>query len=220
MKTALSSLACLTLGLAPGAQATILLYDNTTTDTLDLVPYSNGPTNSIGSPYTALGDQIQLASAGTATQALVQMYNAGDPGTFDAELDFWTPVGSFLGSYDSLGNISIGGDVINLTFDLATGLALPQNVVFTVSVSNLSASLNLGLDMFEPPTTGSSDNTFMIAETAGTAFFQIDTNNENVYFQLSGTGSAAAPEISTSMLLGTGLLALGFAALLRRSRQA
>ena len=205
MKCTLLPFALLMLGCAPGARATIL-YDNTTTDTFDTFLYSLGP------PYTALGDQIHLISAGTADQAKVEMFNNGDAGTFDVELDFYnvgSPVGSLLGSFDLTDIASVGSDVIDLTFDLGAGLSVPQDLIFTVSVSNTSPNMDLGVDMFEPPTVGSSDNTFMIAESDG-VFSQLGTNSENVYFQLSGTASVSTPETSSLTLLGTGLLVIGF----------
>lgn len=208
MKCTLLPFALLILGCVPGARATIL-YDNTTTDTLDTFLYSLGP------PYTALGDQIHLSSTGTANQAEVEMFNNGAAGTFDAELDFYnvgSPVGSLLGSFDLTDISSVGSDVIDLTFDLGAGLTVPQDLIFTVSVSNMSSNnMDLGVDMFEPPTVGSSDNSFMIDESGG-VFSQLGTNSENVYFQLSGTPSASTPEASSLTLLGTGLLVMGIGA--------
>jgi len=211
LKSALLSFALL-MFCAPGARADTLLYDNTTTDTLDTVLYSTGP-------YVALGDQIHLISAGTANQANVQMFNNGAAGSFDAELDFFnvgSPVGSSLGSFNLTGIPSVGSDVIDLTFGLG-GLTVPQDLVFTVSVNNMSPNMDLGVNMFEPPTVGTSDNSFMIAATAGPALSELGTNSENVYFQLSGTsGVSEAPEVSSLTLLGTGLLVMGLSA--RRSR--
>jgi hypothetical protein len=214
LKCTLLPFALLMLGCAPGMRAT-LLYDNTTTNTFDTVFYSFGP------PYTALGDQIQLISAGTASQAEVELFNNGDAGTFDAELDFFnvgSPVGSPLGSFDLTDIPSVGSDVIDLTFDLGAGLAVPEDLIFTVSVSNMSPNMDLGVDMFEPPTMGSSDNSFMIAESGG-VYSQLVTNSENVYFQLSGTPSVSTPEASSLTLLETGLLIMGMAAWLQRFRK-
>lgn len=210
MKSAALPIALLMLTTASGAWAS-LLYDNTSTDTGDTVLYSIGP-------YTALGDQIQLDSAGVATQAEVELFNNGAAGTFDAELDFFnvgSPVGSFLGSSALTDISSVGGDVLDLTFDLAGGLTVPQDLIFTVTINNASAGLDLGVDMFEPPTVGSSDNSFMIVESDG-IYYTFDTNSQNVYFQLSGTESVAAPEAWSCALLGNALLVIGLGAWLRR----
>jgi PEP-CTERM motif len=212
LKCTVLTFALLILGCAPEAQASLsstsgqgsLLYDNTTGDTGDTVFYFAGP-------FTALGDQIQLISAGTATQAEVEMFNNGNtPGTFNAELDLYnvgSPVGSLLGSSDLTGIVSVGGDVIDMTFNLGAGVAVPQDLVFAVTVSNMSPNLQLGVDMFEPPTVGSSDPTFLIANSGG-VYSQLGTNDEDVYFQLSGTADASTPEPSTVMLLGIGLLVI------------
>ena len=206
MKCTLLPFALLMLGCAPGMRAT-LLYDNTTTPTLDTVFYSSGP-------YTALGDQVELISPGTASQAEVELFNGGDAGTFDAELDFFdvgSPVGAPLGSFDLTDISSVGSDVIDLTFDLAAGLPVPEDLIFTVSVSNMSPNMDLGVDMFEPPTVGSSDNSFMIAESGG-VYSQLATTSENVYFQLSGTPSVSTPEASSLTMLEIGLVIMGIAA--------
>jgi hypothetical protein len=204
--------ALLMLGCASGARATVL-YDNTTTDTLDTFLYSLAQP-----PYTALGDQIHLISAGTANQAQVEMFNNGDAGTFDATLDFFnvgSPVGSSLGSFDVTNISSVGQDVIDITFNLSGGLSVPQDLIFTVSVSNTSPNMDLGVDMFEPPTVGSSDNSFMIAQSGG-VYSQLGTPSENVYFQLSGTTGTSTPEASSFTMLGTSLMTMGIGGWERR----
>ena len=197
----------LLLGFAPEAHA-VILYNNTTTDTLDTVLYSD-----VQPPYTALGDQIHLISAGVANQAEVEMFNNGDAGTFDAKLDFFdvgSPVGSSLGSFTVTNISSVGSDVIDITFDLGSGLPVPQDLVVTVTVSNTTPNVDLGVDMFEPPTVGSSDNTFMIVQSGG-VYVQRETVGENVYFQLSGTTGVSTPEASSLTMLGTSLLVMGVA---------
>jgi PEP-CTERM motif len=211
MKSALLSFSLLTLGFAAAARGNTVFYDNTTIGSFtgDTFFYSVGP-------YVALGDQIHLLSAATVDQAKVEMFNNGAAGTFDAELDFYdlgTPVGALIGSFDMTGIVSTGSDVIDLTFTLGAGLAVPQDLVFTMSVSNLSPNMDLGLDMFEPPTVGSSDNSFMIAATSGPTYFHLGTPSENVYFQLS---EEDVPEPSSVALLGAGLLIAGIGARLRR----
>ncbi len=207
----------LSLACASGAYGNALpfnLYNNTTNDTGDFVAYSFGP-------YIALGDEIQLVSAGTANEAEVEMYNNGGPGTFDAELDLFdagSPVGANIGTFDYPTDISsVGGDVLDLTFDLE-GVTVPQNLVFTVSVSNVSAGMDLAVDMSEPPILGTSDNTFMIVETSGSIYSELGTNSENVFFGLSGTPVTAVPETSSLTLLGTGLLVAGLGVRAKRQR--
>ena len=204
MKQTVLWAALILLGAQP-ATCAILLYDNTQTSTPDTILYSIGP-------YAVLGDQIELVSSGTATQAAVELFNAGGAGTFDLELDFYaigSPVGAHLGSSTLSGVTSSGSDVLDLTFALGAGIALPQDVIFTLSVSNMSAGLDLGLDFFEPPAVGSSDNSFMIASTDGTTFYHLLTNSENVYFTLSGNGSSMVPEPSSATSALCGLVAIG-----------
>ncbi len=207
----------LSLACTPVVRGDTVLYSNTTTDTGDTVLYSTGG-------YIGLGDQIHLISAGTADQAEVELFNNGGAGTFDAELELFdidSPVGAEIGSSNLTDISSIGGDVLNLTFSLAN-ITVPQDLIFTVSISNqnpvdMNALLDLGVDMFEPPTVGTSDPTFMIAEVAGPTYFQLATNNEDVYFQLSGTPVVvAAPEASSLTLLAAGLLAVRLGARLRQ----
>lgn len=211
-RKALFSLGLLTLGLAGGARAADVLYSNTTTDTLETVFYSVGP-------YAALGDQMHLISTGVATQASVEMFNNGTAGTFDAELALFlvgtspaSPVGTSLGTFDVTGISSAGGDVIDFNFTLGAGVAVPQDLIFTLSVSNLSPNMDLGVDMFEPPTVGSSDNSFMIAATSTLSYIQLGTASENVYFQLTGQADSSVPEPSSAALLFSGMVILVLAA--------
>jgi uncharacterized protein (TIGR03382 family) len=183
-----------------------IVYSNTTTDTLDTLAYAaNG--------FTQIGDQIQLAGADRlATLATVQFFSNGSAGTFDATLRLFnvgSPVGSKIGpDFLLTGILAPAGDVVNAGFSLPSVL-VPSNLIFTVLVSNLSTGVDIvGLDMFEPPTVGSSDNTFAIANN-GTNFIQTGTVNENVFFELQAT---SVPEPAT-ISVAVGLFAL---ALLRR----
>jgi hypothetical protein len=212
MRTA-ALLVLLSLGCATRASAKVVMYDNTTTPTLDTFFYSVGP-------YLALGDLIDLVSSGTATDASVEMFNDGAAGTFDAQLNLYSvgsPVGSLIGSSNVTGISSVGGDVLDFSFSFGTGITVPQDIVFTLSVSNMSPNMDLGVDMFEPPMVGSSDNTFMISESSPGTFSQLPTpNNENVYFQLSGDIASGVPEPGSVWLVGLGLAAAGIGCMRRR----
>jgi len=200
MKCPLPCVVLLALSSASGAFAG-LLYDNTTVDQSHTLIYSTGP-------YTGIGDQIHLVAAGNAVSALLQMYNNGGAGTFDAELRFYqvdAPVGAQVGgTFTSAGLTSTGADIINMGFALG-GLALPQDVIFVATVTNATDGMDLGLNLFEPPAPGSSDNTFLIVAD-NTGFSQAASANENVYFQLS---DSAVPEPATFSLFGAGLAAAG-----------
>ncbi len=65
------------------------------------------------------------------------------------------------------------------------------------------------MNLFDPPTVGSSDNSFFIAND-GTGLAQASTylGIDNVYFALDGTADVAAPEPSTGVLMpGTAVCA-------------
>jgi hypothetical protein len=202
MKQTVPSLIVLACSLSiPLFSSTI--YSNTTTDTGDTLAYAaNG--------YTQIGDQIHLAGAARqATLATVQLFNNGSAGTFNATLRLFNvgaPVGSQIGSDFVVSSIAApAGDVFDEDFILP-GLIVPDDLIFTVSISNASAGVDIiGLDMFEPPTIGSSDNTFAIAND-GTNFLKAPTPDENVFFQLQAISSV--PEPRTAGLAGAALLVL------------
>jgi hypothetical protein len=190
------------------------VFLNTTTDTADTLIYSN-------LFVTQFGDQIHLAGTErVATFALVQLYNQGDAGTADVTLRLFNvgaPVGGQIGPDFVQTGVAVSG-VTNVGFNLPN-LAVPDDLIFTVSFANQLGGVNIvGLDMFEPPTVGSSDNTFGIGFD-GTNFNTYPTNgfdsslNENVFFELD----ANSPEPGT---LGLVAAALGIAAVVRRRKLA
>ena len=178
------------------AQAAIV-YSNTTKDTLDTLAYAaNG--------FTQMGDQILLAGTDRiGSLATVQFFNLGSVGTFDATLRLFnvgSPIGAQIGSAFSLTGIAVpANDSLNVGFDLL-GLLVPDDPIFTVSAQNSSVGvIIIGLNMFEPPTVGSSDSSFAIAYN-GTSFLQVSIiPNENVFFELKAT---SIPESSTAGIVG------------------
>ena len=201
MNRKIGELAILAAFGTAAAMATTV-YSNTTTDTGDTVFYSVNAASE-------LGDQILLGGTNrVATSAMVQFFNNGSAGTFDATLRLFqvgSPVGAQIGgNFVVSGIVSAGLDVINVTFS-SLNVLVPNNLIFTLSVGNLltAGTMDLGVDMFEPPTIGSSDNTFMIANQSG--YKSLTTNNENVYFQLAAD---PVPEPASFALLGGGMVLL------------
>jgi hypothetical protein len=190
------------------------VYSNVTTDTFDTAGYSFNNA-------TQIGDEITLAGTDRlATDATVQFFSDGSAGTFDATLELFSviagspPVGTQIGTDFVVAGIGApgdaGGDEVNVTFTLPN-LLVPDNLIFLVSVRNLGAGVDiLGVDMYEPPTIGSSDPNFAIAAEGG-SFVQVVTADEDVFFQLDATSSASTPEPTPAALVGSVLLAIAVA---------
>lgn len=198
----IGKLAALAVFANAAAMASNIVYSNTTTDMQDTVFYSAGT-------YSELGDQIHLDGTDRlASSAVVQFYNNGAAGTFDATLRLYqvgSPVGAQIGNDFVVSGIAAGGTaVFNVTF-LALDVTVPNDLIFTFSVSNASANMDIGVDMFEPPTVGSSDNQFMIAKRG--SFSQFATLSENVFFELDAT-TLAAPEPDSIAMLACGAIFL------------
>ena len=218
MKTPFFAVVALALASAASSLAGTI-YNNTTTDTFVSYFYSVGP-------FSQIGDSITLGGTDrTLTAAAIQFYNNGSSaGTFTATLTFWNvggPVGSQIGSSYVLNGISINAlDILTVNFG-SLGLLVPNNLVFTVGVSNLTAGLDLGLNAFEPPSIGSSNNASIITGTTSglvTNFAASSTTagEGNLYLRLEAT---TVPEPSTiAMSAGGALLAL-FAAARKRNRK-
>lgn len=206
----IAKLAALALFGSAAATAANIVYSNTTTDTIDTVLYSLGP-------YAELGDQIHLAGTDrTATLAVAQFYNIGAAGTFDAILrlyDVGSPVGSQIGSSVTVTGISAPGGCpgacpangFNVNFVLNT--TVPTDLIFTLAIANASMGTDIGVEMFEPPGTGTSNNQFMIGRQGG-IFSQLATLSENVFFELDAITASGVPEPSAFVMLGCGLVCL------------
>jgi hypothetical protein len=150
-----------------------------------------------------------------ATLAIAQFYNLGTTGTFDAILSLYqvgpssaVPVGAQIGSSVTVTSIAAPGCCPQSGFNVNFVLnqLVPDDFIFTLAVSNVTGGADLGVDMFEPPTVGTSDNLFMIVRQSGT-FSQLTTSSENVFFELDAI-TAGVPEPSTFALLGCGLAGL------------
>jgi len=195
------NLLALSMLLSSQSFATIV-YSNTTTDTGDTLVYqANG--------FTQIGDQVHLAGTDRlATLATVQLFNAGTAGTINTTFRLFNvglPVGTQIGSDFVLTGVAApAADIFNVSFSLPN-LLVPDDLIFTVQVDSSSPGVQLlGVDMFEPPTIGSSNASFAIAHN-GTNFIQTGTATENVFFELDAT---SVPEPATLGLAGAALLGL------------
>lgn len=174
-----------------------VIYDNTLNDTGFTVFYSAG--------YSRIGDQIQVVTPGGVSSVDAQFFNIGADATFDATLAFYqvgSPISSLIGSLTATGVSIAGGASQTVTFSNAGNLQLPGDVILAVSIANVSNGGDIGLNFFDPPTLGASNNSFFIADDGG-GLAQVSTfmNVDNVYLQIR---TSDAPEPST---LG---LTLGF----------
>jgi hypothetical protein len=196
----------LILAAAPLRAATII-YDNTTTDTLESILFSAGP-------YTAVGDTITFATTlRLLTGAEIQLFNAGSvPGTFSALLQFYqvgSPVGTAIGTTYQAANIPIDAFGIADAMFAIPNLAVPDSVVFAVSVAGVSPGLDLGLNLFRgpfgPPLVGTSNPNQLVIHN-GVQFVSVGPatpGNGNLYFQAS-----AVPEPASVVCVALGLLAM------------
>jgi hypothetical protein len=196
-----------------------IVYDNTTTDTLNTIVYSAGP-------YDQIGDHVTLAGTDRSlTSATVQFFNDGNPGSFDAILRFWNPgapVGTQIGGDYQVTGVDIENDVeLNVSFSLPD-LSVPESLIATVQILNVSDGTDPGLDLFDPPTVGSSDNNSFIVESDGS--FQTASTGlgiDNLYLSLDATTvDTAAPEPSTAAMMGSILILAAFARQSRRRARA
>jgi len=185
-----------------------IIYDNTSIDSGGYVSYNGVP------PFSNIGDTVTLGGTNRfLTGAQVQLFNNSSvSGTYDATLYLWqvgSPVGSLLGAFTRTG-IPIGAfgfpnvDFTNLN------VTVPDSLVFTVAVSNVSSGLNLGQGLYVGPTIGSSDNGSLIIAQGSTFSEVVSGGFGNVYLRLtSDPVSSAVPEPSTiSMSGGAALLLL------------
>ena len=205
IKTKFGAFVALVLAGASVAQASVV-YNNTTTDTLQTFVYT-------AAGISELGDTITLGgTARTLTDATVQFFNLSDGGgTFDASLRFWNtgaPVGSQIGSTYTVNSQSISGlGTTNVTFS-GLNLLVPNTLIFTVSVANFGFT-DLGLNSFEPPSVGSSNNAQIITRNAAGFLAAATTAGEgNLYLLLNATTVNAVPEPSPLVLSGVAVIGL------------
>jgi hypothetical protein len=192
----------LALGLAALSSQAAVLYSNTASDQQFSIFYSTG--------FTQIGDQIGMVSSGTLERVDTQFFNNGSDATFDAVLQFYevgSPVGSEIGGSFITTGISIAsGESQTVTFSDLSGLVVPQDLIVVLSIQNESAGGDIGVNFFDPPTVGISDDSFFIANN-GTGLAQASTNLgiDNIYLEIN------APEPSSAGLALGGLMLIAVA---------
>jgi len=199
----ITKIAALLVGLVATASLHAApVYDNTTTDTSQTISYS-------ANAFSEIGDRIALGGTERhVSTATAEFFNAGgDGGSFVATLNFYDAASGNPGVGGSLGTFTVtvgsigAGSILDVNWALG-GLLLPDDVVFTVAVSRVSNGLDLGLNLFDAPTVGSSDNAFFIAKDGG-GFAKNTTglDQDNVFFRLDVATTDTVPEPSSLALL-------------------
>lgn len=197
--------AALLLAVA-GAQATpVAVYDNTNVDTYYSAFFSTG--------YTQLGDQVRLQAPSLLNGLETQFFNAGDDAVFNATLRFFSvgPTPGQIGTSFTVSGLSItSGASLNVGFGDLGGLVVPEDLLVLFSVELVSGAGDIGLNFFDAPSVGSSDNRYFLADD-GTGLAQASTlmDLDNLYLRITAQQAQAVPAPGTAalVLLPLGLLA-------------
>jgi len=192
------------LGAVVWSQAAVI-YDNTSFDLgLSL--------NYVANQLEEAGDQVSLARASSSfslTAASLEIFNENTDDTLtDATLRLYQVMDSTLGTL--IGSFTLPGVTVNagsigvLAFTLPD-VAVPNEIVWTLEFSNSSG---LGLNLYNPPTIGSSDPASAwfraIGGTLQENVFAGDPPERNFNAQFR-TATAVVPEPSTLILAGLSL---------------
>ena len=197
----LTLLAAAVISTASGWSA--IVYDNTATERPTVPVFSVGP-------YSEIGDSITLGGTDRfLTDATVRFFNLGSAGDFAATLNFWdnsSPVVSLIGS-STINPLSINElDGLTVTFS-NLNLLLPDSLIFTVSILNLTDGLDLALIAAESPSPGSSNDEEIITRIGSSDFASELTGagDGNLYLKLDAT---TVPEPATLTMAASAMLAL------------
>lgn len=93
---------------------------------------------------------------------------------------------------------------MNVAFSNLGGLDVPADVIAMLSIDNLSGNGDLGLNLFDAPTVGSSSNQSCFSDD-GTGLAEVSTLSgiDNVYFRINAASALTQdmPEPSTICLV-------------------
>jgi len=208
----------LILGLAAVLSAeSAVVYSNTTTDLGLQDVFSDAG-------VTEIGDQISLLLPGprqlqSVTAALVSY---SDAVTVDVILRIYAVdagnVGSLLGS-STLTGVSFAPDSRQVLTFTGWSLTLPNELIWTLGFGG-DASPVLGVEVYSPPGTGSSDASFAWWGVSGSFTQQSFPGIDNNYFlEIDAADSAAVPEVGSAgaVLVGLALVLLGRTKFCRRA---
>lgn len=184
----------------------VAIYQNNVTDTGFVDSFT---TNAL----LAGGDLIQFApdTPRYLVVASTGFWNLSSSigGTVDVTLDLWSSVGGLPGANLYSGTLTSVNAAANsfVMADFNPNIVVPSDIIWTLSFSNPSNPLmEFGLPAFDPPSLGSSDNTFVIWSSSPGVFTQASfPDSANYYF-----GAQATPEPATFVLCGVTLLLLGW----------
>lgn len=192
----------------PNLSFSAIVYDNTANN-LNQQYFPTDPTLEFGDQITLFGtdrtlSQISfyyfLSGSSLTSQSMTLRLYAGN-GSNPPTTPFYTsdPI-------DSSRGLALGGNTETISFDLATPVTLPDNLIWTVQFSNLAAGQTGGLLLYGPPTVGSSLNDFWQKDSTGTwSLMQVNGGATLADF---ATRVTAVPEPSVLALGGIGAVLL------------
>lgn len=193
-------------GTQPDAYASSIVYDNTSTQVTSFL------TN------FEFGDEITLAGTDRVVTEFLFGYHANGSAfghTFTVEGDetarirFYDKVANLPGPvlYDS-GAFNIPAGIIGTHTLTNLSVSVPDTFIWTIEFGGIDLNESAGLQVYSPPTVGSSDDTYW-----GSVFGSWEERNlpgggpANFYARVTAT-TASVPEPSTLFLLASGLVGL------------
>jgi hypothetical protein len=185
--------AALALSAVTAQAAPVTVYDNTSVDQLVSVMYSTGV-------YTELGDRVRLAAPSWLTRLDTQFFNAGTAAVFDATLNFYSAAGptpTAIGGPFVVKDLAIDANSsLTVTFADLGALAVPDDLIVLFSVQLVSGGGDIGLNFFDTPAVGSSDNSFFMGNSGGGAtVLQTLSGIDNIYLRIeSSAPTMSVPE--------------------------